>query len=133
MAQQDQIKLAHLFVERIAAWIGRINPHCVRQPLHDAGATLGPFLQLLERVGPVRMNGDVGNEEVRILLGQREHILVGHIKLGLLKIHRAVWAIVFIKSQQPMFTMMSDVFYETSKPLHKLDVGLLNIVHAGRA
>ena len=75
MAQQNQIKFFHLPVKRIAKPISGINTHCIRQPLNYAGATRRPLLELGQRVWPVRIDRNVGNEKVRVLMGQREYIL----------------------------------------------------------
>src|SRR6266700_7006842 len=84
-------------------------------------------IEFLQRVRTIRVDGNHRLEQVRVLLGNIEDVIIRNIKLSLLQIHAAVAMIILVECQQPMLAVTFNIANQARQPLDSLLIRALNV------
>ena len=115
------------------AGIGRVHAHGVGQPLDISDSRLRPRFQLLQRVGAIGMDGNCRRENVGIFIRKLDHVVVGHVHVGLAEIDGAVGVVMFIEAEDAVFSVVFQRADETRQPFDILAIGIVDVFDAGGA
>ena len=64
VTEENHANLLHLAVERVVAWVRRIDPHRVGKPLHVLAAASRPPLEFDDSIRPSGVNRNHGHENI---------------------------------------------------------------------
>ena len=129
MGEQNHFVFTHFFIKGFDGRIGRVHAHRIRQPLEIAYAGVGPFLQLLQSIAPIRVNGNNRQKNIRIAPRQLDNVLVRNVHPGLCQIRRAVGVIMFVESQDAISARLGRA-RQPKQPRDVFLVGILVVMYA---
>ena len=87
VTEERQLPLGEGSVERFVARISRVELLRVWEDLHQCGSGIGATMHFVDRVPPLRIDRDAGEEFIRVGPRGLEHIVVAdeEIRLGLIE------------------------------------------------